>query len=445
MMVFVVFTGCQQETGTDESTSADQTEDVVTTDAEDSDETSAGTEEEITLTFVNWGSAEEAVKPAFDAMCAAFTEMHPNVTIEMVAFPYNDVKNQLLIMSAGGNAPDVAQVKAEWVSPLYSAGVLQPLDDLISEEALDDYYDGLLAGGVYDGQLVSVPWTPSPVCLYYNKALLEQAGYSEPADTWEKLIEQSNAIANLGTDDNGNKIYGIGFSTKQLTGAGYFFLANMWQNGGDFTDDDGNIVLNSEGNIAAFTEIQNLVQNGTTPEGLEIAELRSLFAQGQLGFMPDIEVALNVYANESPKGEEFKDEVAPMYIPGISSAQGETFALEHRLVVFKDSENAEMAAKFAEFLSSPESIQIYIELAGGKLPSRSSVESLEYYALEENSWLKTFSSCLSFAQSLPAKDENFLAACDEIAEAIQRVALNDEDPATVVADLDEAVKELYGQ
>lgn len=433
VMTATVFAGC----GSKAQTSTDSTENSATA--------SDTTTEPVKLTFVNWGSAEDATKPAFDAMCAKFTELNPKVTIEQVAYPYNSIKDQLIIMSSGGNAPDVAQVKGEWVVSLNNAQALQPLDELLPKETIDDYYPGLLEGTKYDGKMMSAPWAPSPVLLYYNKTLMAKAGYTEPPKTWTELIEQSTKISALGNGDDGNKIYGLGVSSKKLPGAGYFFLLNMWQNGGDFVDKDGKVVINSEANVKAFTEIQSLVKNKVVPEGLEVKELRNLFAQGQLGFTLDLEAGYGIFAKGSPKGAEFEKEYAATFVPGIDNPKGQNFAVEHQLVVFKDSPNKEMAAKFVDFLSSTEGIKIYNANGGGKLPSRKSVEKLEYYSLPENQKLKPFSESLAFAKSLPSKQENFLSACEDIAEAIQRVSLNNEDPSKIVKELDEKVKQKYGQ
>lgn len=406
-------------------------------------EESSGAADPVTLTFVNWGSAEDSTKPAFDAMCEDFTKKNPNITIEQVAYPYNSIKDQLLIMSSGGNPPDVAQVKAEWVVSLYNAGVLADLNSLLSKETIDDFYGGLLAGATYDGKVCAAPWAPSPILMYYNKTLMQKAGYSEPPKTWAEMIKQAEKITALGSDENGNKIYGWGVSAKKLVGTGYFFLVNMWQNGGEFLDDSGTVVLNSEGNVKAFTEIRDMVKNGVVPEGLEIKELRNLFAQGQMGFMFDMEASFAVFNSGSPKGDEFEKEYAATFIPGITADEkGKTIAIEHQLCVFENSPNKEFAAAFVDYLTGKDGMSVYNDYVS-KLPARKSVESLEYYQKEENAKLAPFMESLSFAKSLPASNENFSFAMEEIAGAIQRVTMNNEEPAAVVKDLDAAVREKY--
>ncbi len=439
-LVSSVFTGCSQKESkpTQTTTKTEAKKDAPT-------QTADKAPDPIKLTFVNWGSAEDSTKPAFDAMCDKFTELNPHITIEQVAYPYNSIKDQLLIMSSGGNAPDLAQLKAEWVVSLNNANVLEPLDDILPKAAIDDYFPGLLAGTKYDGKMMSAPWAPSPIVLYYNKTLMQQAGYTEPPKTWAELIEQAEKIAALGKDENGNKVYGLGLSSKKLPGAGYFFLVNMWQNGGELLDDAGKIMLDSPGNVAAFTEGQKLIKSGVSPEGLEIKELRNLFAQGQVAFHFDMEAGVSVFEKGSPKGKDFAKEYGITFIPGVDNAQGETFAVEHHLIAFKDSKNKEAVGQFIDFLTGPEGMKVYNENNGNKLPARNSVGALEFYTQEENAVLKPFVEALSFARALPAANEAFIMACEDIAEALQRVSMNNEDSDKVVKELDQKVKEKYKQ
>lgn len=404
---------------------------------------SAQEEKPVKLTFVNWGSAEDATKPAFDAMCEDFTKRNPNITVEQVAYPYNSIKDQLLIMSSGGNPPDVAQVKGEWVVSLYNAGVLADLGTLLPKETLEDFPAGLLDGTKYDGKICSAPWAPSPILMYYNKTLMQKAGYTEPPKTWGEMVEQAKKITALGKDERGNKLYGWGVSSKKLVGTGYFFLINMWQNGGEFLDDAGKVVLNSEGNVKALTEVRDLVKAGVVPEGLEIKELRNLFAQGQMGFLFDFEAGFGIFNKGSPKGEEFAKEYSATFVPGASDPKGQTIVIEHQLSVFKDSPNQQAAAKLVDYLTGPDGIAVYNEKAGGKIPARKSVAALDFYKQPENANLIPFAESLEFARAMPAKNENFSFAMEEIAGAIQRVTMNNEDPAAVVQDLDKTVRSKY--
>ena len=136
----------------------------------------AQAQDTVTLEFVNWIGAEEATADDMEAMIADFEARHPNIKIDNQPVPYNQSLETLLTRSLGGDAPDVSMVHVTWVAPLNDAGVLTPLQDLIPNQ--DDYVAGILNAMTINGDMMAVPWAPSPIAMYANMELLEQAGYS---------------------------------------------------------------------------------------------------------------------------------------------------------------------------------------------------------------------------------------------------------------------------
>ena len=300
------------------------------------EEPAADSSEPVNLVWANWLGAEDAYVDDVEAMIAAFQEKYPHITVESVPYPFNQAKDQLIVTATGGNPPDISMSHPTWVAPLVEAGVLAPLDDLLLNQ--DDYFPGTFEGKYYDGKLMAATWAPSPIIIYYNKNLLEQAGYDGPPETWDELLQASRDIAALGTDADGNTIYGMGISSQKLTGAGYFFLPYMWNAGGEYVDADGNIVIDSPENVQAFSDVKSLFDEGVSPSGLEIRELRDLFAQGLSGFHWDGEFGVGIFAAASPKGEDFAEDYGIMLIPGDAPGEpGPTFFVEHDLVIYKDS------------------------------------------------------------------------------------------------------------
>ncbi len=276
----------------------------------------AASGEKVKITFVNWIGAEDATKPAVEAMLNGFMAKYPNITVESVPIAFNQNKDQLIVMSTGGNAPDISMVHTTWVAPLVDAGVLEPLDTLLLNK--DDYVGASLAGKTYNGKLMAVTWAPSPIVLYYNKNLLAKAGFKEGPKTWDEMLAQARAVAKLGKDAAGNQIYGLGISSKKLAGAGYFHLPFMNAYGGRYADDAGKVTINSPENVKAFQETKALFDEKVTPEGIEIRDLRNLFANEQIAFHFDIEAGISIFAGLSPKKADFfKD-----YGIALGSGQG---------------------------------------------------------------------------------------------------------------------------
>ena len=341
-------------------------------------------------------------------------------------------------MTSGGTAPDVAQIHGSMVSTLVSSGALTPLDDLISEETKNDFFENVTEPLYYDGKLMATPWVPSPNVLYYNKTLLEQAGYTEPPKTWEEMKQMAIDISALGTTESGSKIYGFGLASKKLAGAGYCYLPWIWAHGGDLVDENDEVTLDTPEVIAALTETKELLQDEISPVGLEVNDLRNLFAQGQLGFLFDGDYGFLNFVSSSPKGEAFREEFDAAVPPEHMSVY-----YEHNLGIFEGSNQKEAAAEFVEWMSGPEAMHIYNTKSNTKTPARKSVKELEEYSTDKD--IQVFLDTLEVSRGFPQKNPNFIKAMEDMAESLQRVSINNEDPATVAKELDEKVTALYTQ
>lgn len=415
--------------------------------SEDSDTDAAGSteqvEEQVELTFTNWISAEEPTIPAYEAMIAGFEEKHPGISVTTTSLPFNQIKDSLLVSASGGEPPDVAQIKEEWLPSLDAIGAVAQLDSVLPEETLQDYYPNLVTGATMDGALKAAPWAPSVVALYYNTALLQRAGFDgSPPTSWDEMIDMARAVAELDTTAQGNEVYGIGISDKKLEGAGYFLLPWLWNQGGDLLDENGEVVFDSEENVEAMSQIGELLSTGVAPVGVEIKDLRTLFAQGQLGFYFDIEAAVGIHDTASPKGEAFRQDYGVAAVPGEDGSPGRTFYTQHDLVVFEGSEHPEEAALLVDYLTGPEGLEIYNANGGFKLPARESSSRLDFYSSAEAEVLDPFLAALPDAVALPATNDQFTTAMETLADSIARVK-NGEPAEEVVSSTAVALQQAY--
>ena len=243
----------------------------------------------------------------------------------------------------------------------------------------------------------------------------------------------------------GNKIYGLGISSKKLPGTGYFFLPYIWNNGGEFVDDSGKVVLNSPATVKAFTQVQQLFTEQISPAGAEIKDLRNLFAQGLLGFHLDGEFGVGIFKGLSPKGAAFAEEYGIMQMPGNGDGAGKTFFIEHNLAIFKNAPHHQEAKLLIDFLTSQEGLALYNQHGGAKLPARKSAATIPFYSQQENAFMNNFITALGTARPLPAQNAQFGTAMETLADAIQRVGIANESPEAVVADIQAKIAQLYQQ
>lgn len=401
--------------------------------------------EKVTISFDCWSNVDSGWLDCYDAIYKAFDEQYgETLAINPVGNSYADTLSTLLLQASAGNTPDVAMVKAEWLPQLMELDCLADIKPYISEEALADYGEASLSSyTTADGELIALPYFGQPYALFYNKTLLEKAGVEVPT-TFDELLEASAKVAALGNDENGNKIYGLGLVNSGLeVGEGYNIFPWMWARGGEFIDANGNIALNSDANLKAFTEIQELYTSGQSPAGLSYKEMRNLFASGNLAFFWDLESQTASFTQASVKGEAFLDEIGAIPVPGATAGESVGYVSDCVLVVFKSCQNMEAAGVVAEFLGGETTIQIMFDYGKGKMSSRASVmESV--FAVVENEITAAYVEGMKQCRSLPTMDPGFAIADEAITDHVARLVTG-EDPATVLAELDTEVKGLYGQ
>ena len=401
--------------------------------------------EKVTINFDSWSNVDSGWTDCYTAIYAAFHEQYGDtITCNPVGNSYADTLSTLLLQASAGNTPDVAMVKAEWLPQLMELDCLADIKPYISEEALADYGEASLSSyTTADGELIALPYFGQPYAMFYNKTLLEKAGVEVPT-TFDELLEASAKVAALGNDENGNKIYGLGLVNSGLeVSEGLNIFPWLWARGGEFIDANGNIALNSDANLKAFTEIQELYASGQSPVGLSFKEMRNLFASGNLAFFWDLESQTASFTQASAKGEAFLDEIGAIPVPGAAAGESVGYVSDVVLVVFKSCQNMEAAGVVAEFLGGETTIQIMFDYGKGKMSSRSSVMD-SVFASVESEITAAYVEGMKQCRSLPTMDLGFADADEAITDAVAKLATG-ADPATVLAELDTEVKGLYGQ
>lgn len=196
-------------------------------------------------------------------------------------------------------------------------------------------YPAFLEQSIVDGVVWAVPDLASARAMYYNKDILEAAGVEVPT-TWEELTAACEAIKAYNPE-----IYpwGVDMTTDEGQAC---FAYYIWNNGGDFTDAEGNWTLNSAENVAAIEYIVGLVNSGLTnsdPATETRYDNQDMFGAGKVAMMigPN---SIPTYCAEG--GYEVNYGVAS--IPtntGVSVSQG---VMDRFMCFDNDYSEAELAA-----------------------------------------------------------------------------------------------------
>ncbi|WP_372635381.1 sugar ABC transporter substrate-binding protein [Cohnella sp.] len=395
--------------------------------------------EPITLQFASWSISEEATKGALEQMAQKFTELHPNVKIEYIGIPFGDIKQQTFVMASSGNTPDIMQTFTATFPTYAASDIIIPLDDLVGKDFIDDLFPSYKEDYSYNGKLMGVPWAPSPYILYWNKELFQKAGLPDRApETYDEMLQFAEELSKLKTD-SGEQIYGLGEATEKLPINGMIALRNLYSFNGSLFGEEGQVNVNTPEVIETLTYYQTLVKNNLSPQGAKLKDLRNLFSIGRLGMYSDGYYGRKVFQNLSGQGEAFDEKWGAAMIPVNKTGDNVSIGEAHGLVISKDSKHPEMAAEFIKFLTDEEMISLYHQNSD-VMSARKSISILPEF--NSTDFDKTLVDQMTKIKPLPANNPGLEQAYLEIAEAVQKVAVANESPEKVAAELDAKLKQI---
>lgn len=408
----------------------------------------------ITIRFAGWIGMEESTAKQFDHMVEVFESKHPNVKIEYEGVAWENTRQQLLLEAASGNPPDVAQVAAPWIGQFAFSGSIVPLEDM-TRDILDDYVGGVVDSYTFrgpDGEMHTwgLPWVAVHAATFYNTALMEQAGLdpSKLPTTVEEFEEVVRAIAELGEDEQGNKIWGFTTATDRSELTANIFNQWLFNFGGDVLDAEGNVIINNEAGVETLTFWKKLVDEGIMPAGFSFRDQYNLMVNYQTGGFTDGSYARDVLRITSGKGADFDTDFTVALNPTAldnpeDPAQHKTIFHHHTLVLFQQSKNKEMALEFLKFLSTDPEITLYYAEGSSLFPLYKPALEDPFYSQDE--YAQTFLEALPGAKLYGiSKTPQYAQAVDFIAIAVNK-ALAGADPKAALDEAAANLKVLYGQ
>ncbi len=392
----------------------------------------AAAAEPVTLHFwVAWDPTLPDAKIAQDQI-KQYEASHPGVTIDVQDMSFGAMHDKLVTALAGGQPPDVSWGLAEWLGELNRMGALadltQPASTWPDRAAL---YPNALAGLTIDGHLMALPHYLGIRALLYHGDLLKQAGIAAPPTRWDELIADSEKIhAKTGK-------YGFGVSDDTVRAPQELFTL-MAQNNVAVAEPRGegryrNDWDTDQAQLGRMTEVLALYKTmldkgaiapNATSWGWE--EEDNNFALGQYAMVMDGSW-MHLHVAQYP--DSMKD-VAISPPPALARAA--TYFEINPLYVYKASPHPKEAFAFASFLDS----KGYQSVARPEDSPRMDVTGKDIWGTE-------FSKLAAIGHAFPPIALGQVAR--DMQEAIGRVLLKKEDPATVATWLGRAINKALRQ
>ena len=394
-------------------------------------------EEKITISFANWVSAEAATAQGINKVIAEFEDLHPNVKIESIAIPFDQTRQQLLTMTAGGNPPDVAMLSGPWSQELGSKGALVDLNTLVTDEYLNDNWKGGLEAGQYEDSLYALPFSLTPHGFWYNKGLMEKAGLdpNNPPKTMDELeVAMEQIKSKLGSEG----VYPIGIDTSLID----YALVQFWP---WLYAHDAKPIYNNEANFNteevsnALEWLRHVVKEGYSPVGQQIKELRELTAKDKIVFRIDGPYLKGVVEslNSAYEGDAFYENFGVTTVPVGDNDSSKTLADIHQLGILSQSKNQEVAMEFIQFLvSSDVSLKEY-QIPSGVIPALKSTQTDLSDPITKAYVDEIFETMVGGPYG-----PDYGQIQQVVIEAMQKASLSDEPISKIVEDTDKKLKDI---
>ena len=312
----------------------------------------------VELRFIGMAQAAYSEENVND-MTADFMAAHPNIKVETEFVPYEDLRNKTML-AYGSNSPyDVALVDDIWFAEYASKGMISDITDKVPQE----YLDGVLAGGwnfvTKGGKIVGLPWFLDTMYLFYNKTMLNEAGFTEEPASLEELIDMARVMKEKGIVE-----YPFVFSMAQAEALICIYANFMEAMGRDFQDADGNWIIQETGLEPLQLLIDMLDEGLINPNSTEYLEedVRMVFSSGDAAFCLNW---MYVYDLASDPAESVltADEVGVMVMPGAAGVKEHgAMSGSMGLSVMSNSAHPEEALLYVEYLTSKELQDTYSNL-----------------------------------------------------------------------------------
>ncbi|RSL35330.1 ABC transporter substrate-binding protein [Salibacterium salarium] len=354
-----------------------------------------------------------------------FNNSQDDIVVKTEYVPFDQIKQQLSVGSTGDALPDIVNIDHVDNAALASQGVLADITDKVDEWGETEHFlEGPLNSTMYEDSYYGLPYTSNTLGLFYNEDLLEEAGFSEPPETWDELEEVAAAFSN--SDVNG---FGIaGERSEESTFQFYPFLRSA---GADYDN------LDSPQAVRALDFLDGLLENGhMSSDVINTAQdgLTNQFTTGDLAMM----------VNGSWNIERIKDDNPDMNWQVTEIPRDE----EHASVIgganlsIVEGANEDPAWEFMKWLMDPEQLESYAADSGVFPPRQDILDESDFW--ENDEYLSSFVPIMEYADAR-GPSPHWPDVSEAVQLAIQESFTDSKSPEDAMNDAAEEVSHVIDE
>lgn len=348
------------------------------------------------LTFAGVTFTESGRGDRLKAWVEKFNKSQDKIEVQPVALPFATLANTVFTQMGGGGGPDLVRFDQIDFHAAVAANRILPFDDAIKDSdytftAPDRYMH-------IKGKRYGIPFEISNYALLYNPALLKDG--KAPANFDEFL-----AAAKAAT---GGGVYGFAYRATMAERPGFWQdLCNfVYGFGGRWSDDAGNLTINSPKVVEGVAAYKKMYDLGATPKGTDAATYRRMFWESKLAMEVDNGGVAGIFHQQAP---DLQFAAAPSPFP--TRAQGLILA---PLTVNANTKHKDAAFAFVKWTLQPENQRDLQDLLGAS--NVATVVERAPEILAKQPWLKVYDG--QTANSVPQLVAGYETKTPEIQQVI---------------------------
>jgi len=317
-----------------------------------------------------WQYFFEARVKAMDALIEKFEAANPGITVKHTHFPYADYRTKVAAAIPAGEGPDVVQLFYGWLNDYIDASLIQPLpaSAFPAAEVESEFFPMVQAMKRGDNYY-ALPTAVRSLALFWNTRLFEEAGLdpARPPQTLDELIEYAQKLTKK---DGGGNLTQVGITLGMDAQDHHWFREVLVRQfgGTPYTDDYRTVAYADAAGEKALGFYTDLItKHGVSQIGF-MDQPQAAFKGGRAGM--HIDGSFRIGALDRTRGLKWAVGELP------ANAEGKRFNFSsywvNGITTKAQGEKFEAAVKFLQFVSSPDAMQLWLDVVG-ELPARPKV------------------------------------------------------------------------
>ena len=301
-----------------------------------------------------------------------FTELNSDFeedresSIRWVDIPWAAMESKILTAISANTAPDVVNLNPNFASQLATRNAWLDIDEVISPQQKETYLPRIWQANTIeiceaqscDSTTFGLPWYLTTRVTIYNQQLLQEAGISDPPQTYQELAIAAKQIK-AKTDK-------YAFFVTFVPGDSGEVLESLVQMGVTLLDEEGKAAFNTPEGIAAFRYWVDLYQQKLLPPEVLTQGHRygvELYQGGEMALLSSGAEFLEAIATNAPTVAEVSATTSQ-----ITGKTGKKNVAVMNLAIPRNTDKPEEALNYALYVTNTKN-QLAFAKAANVLPS----------------------------------------------------------------------------